>query len=165
MKTTNNVQKTENKKFEKPVSKFFAVVLSLVLISLTVSANGFWKQLLTNNTFGKMAALMVDQENENKELLVFASPATIEHTAETNRPAFAFYIEPAREKSLEIENWMTNETYFGSATSISDQVEQEKPLEIESWMIDNNNFNKPAAESEPALEIEVWMLEENVWNN
>jgi hypothetical protein len=164
MKTTNNVQKTENKKIERPVSKFFAVVLSLVLISLTVSANGFWKQLLTNNTFGKMAVLMVDQENENKELLAFVSPATIEHTAEINRPVSAFYIEPAQEKSLEIENWMTDETYFGS-TILSYQVEREEPLEIESWMIDNNKFNKPAADNEPALKIEAWMLDENVWNN
>ena len=41
------------------------------------------------------------------------------------------------------------------------RLNREKPLEIESWMIDNNNFNKPAAESEPALEIEAWMLDEN----
>jgi hypothetical protein len=63
MRTTNKVQKTEN----RPISKTLAIVISLVLISFTVSAQGFWKQLLVNNTYGKMAELMVEQKNADDQ--------------------------------------------------------------------------------------------------
>ncbi len=63
MRTTNNIQKTENKPIKKTISKMFAIIISLVLISFTVSAQGFWKQILVNNTYGKMAELMVEQKN------------------------------------------------------------------------------------------------------
>jgi hypothetical protein len=161
MKTTNNVQKTENRNFEKPANKFFAVVASLILISLTVSANGFWKQLLTNNTYGKMAVLMVDQENENKALLAYATSAKSSVEIKHATPAFNF--EPASEKSLEIENWMTNATYFNSQIlNESDAVE--KSLEIESWMLDVEKFSSDVT-AEPALETEAWMMDENFWKN
>jgi hypothetical protein len=166
MKTTNNAQKTENKKLENPVSKTFAVVLSLVLISLTVSANGFWKQLLVNNTYGKMATLMVDQQKENEALLAFSTQSAFAPASESTIATGLFGIETAKEKNLEIESWMTNETYFGS-NLMNNQVAQEKPFEIENWMIDNIYFNLPvvAAESEPALQTEAWMLDDKIWNN
>ena len=69
MRKPNNVQKTENKLIKKTISKTFAIVVSLVLISFTVSAQGFWKQILVNNTYGKMAQLMVEQKNADDQLL------------------------------------------------------------------------------------------------
>lgn len=69
MRTTKNVQKTESKAIKKTISKTFAIVISLVLISFTVSAQGFWKHLLVNNTYGKMAELMVEQKNADEKLL------------------------------------------------------------------------------------------------
>lgn len=69
MRTTNNIQKRENKPIKKTISKTFAIVISLVLISFTVSAQGFWKHLLVNNTYGKMAELMVEQKDAEDLLL------------------------------------------------------------------------------------------------
>jgi len=69
MRKTNNAQKTENKLIKKTISKTFAIVVSLVLISFTVSAQGFWKQILVNNTYGKMAQLMVEQKIADDQLL------------------------------------------------------------------------------------------------
>ena len=69
MKTKNKIQKTENRKVENPIGKTLAVIFCLVLISITVSANDFWKQILINNTFGKMAILMVNQETTNQPAL------------------------------------------------------------------------------------------------
>ena len=69
MRKTNNVRKTENKQIKKTISKAFAIVVSLVLISFTVSAQGFWKQILVNNTYGMMAELMVEQKNADDQLL------------------------------------------------------------------------------------------------
>lgn len=164
MKTTNIDQETENKKIENPVSKTFAVVLSLVLISFTVSANGFWKQLLVNNTFGKMAILMVDQENENTRFLTYASPVASSTDARSSIDAFV--IKSAPENNLKIESWMTKEALFG-ANALTDQACKEQPLKIENWMMDNSSFAVPviSTEKEPALKLEAWMMDENRWTN
>jgi len=166
MKTTNNAQKTENKKIENPVSKTFAVVLSLVLISFTVSANGFWKHLLVNNTYGKMATLMVDQQKGHEKLLAYAAPITVARSAEISSTANLFMLETAKEQSLEIESWMADETYFVSNV-VTNPVEPEESLTVEAWMTDSSLFNNPAndTESEPAMETEAWMLDKNIWTN
>lgn len=166
MKTTNNAQKTENKKLENPVSKTFAVVLSLVLISLTVSANGFWKQLLVNNTYGKMATLMVDQQKEQEELLAYTAPEAVAHSAEVSATANLSALQTAKEKSLEIEGWMTDETYFVS-NGFTNLVETEESLQIEDWMTDNSLFSNAVndIESEPAMVTEAWMLDTYIWIN
>ena len=56
MKTTNNVQKA--------ILRSGAVVISFVLISFTVSAQEFWKKLLTNSSFNEIALAMVETSNE-----------------------------------------------------------------------------------------------------
>jgi hypothetical protein len=80
MRTTNNIQKTENKPIKKTISKAPAIVISFILISFTVSAQVFWKQILVNNTDGKMAELMVEQKNADDQLLKGTAPA-LETTA------------------------------------------------------------------------------------
>ena len=164
MKTTNNVQKTENKKFENPYVKTLAVVLSFVLISLTVSANGYWKQLLVNNTFGKMAIQMVSQEND--ELLASASEISAAHSSEVKSNAVNFLFETAKDNNLEVENWMTRDSYFSSIV-YTDQVALDEPLKVEGWMVNNPNFLAPAiaTENEPSLTVENWMTSESIWGN
>ncbi len=164
MKTTDNAQKTENKKISNSVSKIFAVVLSLGLISLTVSANGFWKQLLVNNTYGKMAILMVDQEKANNEILADASTLSNNHSTDATGASNYFFNETAKEQKLGIESWMTNETNLG-ANAFTDQVGYEKPLVIENWMIENQLFNNQpvATEKDPLLTVESWMTDESKW--
>lgn len=166
MKTSNNAQKTENQKFEKPVSKTFAVVLSLVLISLTVTANGLWKHLPVNTTYGKMASLMVDQEKNNNELLTITDLTGMEQFTEGWAASNEFVFETATDKKLELESWMTDASYFGS-TVFTDQISEEEVLEIEDWMIDNPYFVVTISpdEKEPVLELEAWMLDDKLWNN
>lgn len=162
MKTTNNAQKTGNSKFENPASKTAAVILSLVLISFTVSANGFWKQLLVNNTFGKMAVLMVDQENS--ELLAHAAPEPAAHTLQATGISNNFFVETAKENSLSIESWMTKDTNFGKC-QLTDRAEAETSLRLENWMVSNPYFNASVVqtENEPVLKLEAWMTDENRW--
>jgi len=78
-----------------------AIVLSLVLISFTVSAQGFWKQILTNNTYGKMAELMVEQKNAEDQLMNANA-----YSSETKIAQPVIHSETAQE--------MTFENYFGS---------------------------------------------------
>ena len=101
MRTTNNIQKTENRPIKKTISKTFAIIVSLVLISFTVSAQGFWKHLLVNNTYGKMAELMVEQKNADDQLL--KSGVQLPKTIVT-RPVI----------TTETELPMAFEIYFGS---------------------------------------------------
>lgn len=129
MKTTNNAQKTENRKFENPVSKTFIVVLSLVLFSMSVNASGFWKKLLVNNTFGEMT---------------FSSKAV--------STSNAFFTEPAKEKGLETENLMNS-----SDKTNNEAGRAESALQIEAW-INNMEYNtKEFVDAEMSLEFESWM--------
>jgi hypothetical protein len=156
MKTINHVQKTENRNPKNTTSKTFAVVASLVLISLTVSANGFWKQILVNNAYGKMAVLMVKQTNNP------ASPLLNQPSAGISSNAWLF--ETTKERELPVESWMTSNKYFSSSTR-SEQLSPENTLEIESWMPDNPYFSNSTAEAEnePALPIENWMTDPTIW--
>jgi hypothetical protein len=121
MRTTNNVQKTENKQIQKTISKTLAIVLSLVLISFTVSAQGFWKQILTNNTYGKMAELMVEQKNADDQLLNANA-----HSSETRIAKPVIHSETAQE--------MTFENYFGSQW-ITNQNVMKAPVQP-GWRLD-----------------------------
>jgi len=121
MRTTNNVQKTENKQLKKTISKTFAIIISLVLISFTVSAQGFWKQILTNNTYGKMAELMVEQKNADDQLL-----KTNAHPSEIRIAKPVILSEKTQE--------MTFENYFSSQW-ITNQNVIKAPVQI-GWRLD-----------------------------
>lgn len=123
MRTTNNLQKTGNKPITKTIKKTFAIVISLVLISFTVSAQGFWKHLLVNNTYGKMAELMVEQKNADDQLLKSNS-----HSSETN-VAMPFI-------TTETAPQMTFESYFGSDW-IANQNIMKTPERID-WRLDES---------------------------
>ena len=116
MRTTNKVQKTENKPIAKTISKTLAIVISLVLISFTVSAQGFWKQILVNNTYGKMAELMVEQKNADDQLL-----KTNAHFSEFRIAKPVILSEKTQETTFE--------NYFGSQWTTNQNV-MKTPIQI-----------------------------------
>ena len=117
MKTKNNVQKA--------ASKTLAVVVSLGLISFTVNAQEFWKSILENNSFNTIAMAMVERNNT----------ASAKTTNEATTAAAA-YMEEETEEEMELEEWMTSESFFSNATATT--AETESPLELEDWMTDEN---------------------------
>jgi hypothetical protein len=125
MRTTSKVQKTENKPITKTISKTLAIVLSLVLISFTVSAQGFWKQILVNNTYGKMAELMVEQKNADDQL--FKANA---HSPETKVAMPVMHTGTATQ--------MTFECYFGSQWGESQNITKAHAPLID-WRLDESN--------------------------
>jgi len=143
--TTNNVQKTENKKTETTKMKSFAVVIGLVLISISVSAGGFFKTQL------------IGQEKE--QLLAYTTLSEVNHSSN------AFFLETSVEKSLELESWMTDVTYFGSQMN-DFAVETEESMSVEDWMLTDQNFSGTAIpnENDSELQVEAWMLDELIWN-
>jgi len=152
MKTTNNVQKTENGKLENSAITTLVLAISLVLISITGSAN-----VLKNH-------LEVNQGHE--EMIGYAYLAPVVHSTEVVINANDFLFETSAEKNLEIESWMTNEKYFGSKMS-DPEVELEAPLIMEDWMLANQIFSGKTnnTEGDSALKVEDWMVDKSIWGN
>ncbi|MBL7967256.1 MAG: hypothetical protein JNK09_09655 [Prolixibacteraceae bacterium] len=161
MKTTNNAQKTENTQVRTVVLRGAAVIFSIVLLSWTVTAQDFWKELLTNNTYGKMAMLMVSQPSESSKVDDLFE--AVEADLKANVSFTAEVTAAETEQSLEIESWMTNENLFNAKTDFL-TTEAEKELVVEGWMTESKYFTSNAFEAnvdaEPALEIEGWMLQD-----
>lgn len=141
MKTKNNVQKT--------ILRSAAVVVSFVLISLTVSAQDFWKRLIENSSFNDIAMAMVAAPSETK--LISAPGKNLEAT----------YFENELESELELESWMTDYTRFNVEFRYEEEIETE--FNIEDWMMDANVFQSEK-ELESSLELEAWMMSEKVWS-
>jgi len=143
MKTTNNVQKA--------ILKSLTVGMSLVLISITINAQDFWKSVLENNSLNEIALAMVGtSENETASKKLGTSDVEF----------FAAYIEEETEKPMELEPWMTNDFSAGSYFFL--QEETEAPLNLKGWMTSDNHFYAPAFTVETAveesLELEDWMI-------
>jgi len=73
-------------------------------------------------------------------------------------------LEVETEDALEVEEWMLDETNFGTFLHIEEATEE--VLEIEDWMYDENVFspNPVMEEFDAPLELEKWMTAESVWN-
>ena len=141
MKTKNNVQKT--------ILRSIAVIVSFVLISFTVSAQDFWKKLLENSSFNEIALAMVETSKESTD-----SETT---TANFNSALLESEIEP----TLEMEDWMNDENFFGVFEfEIANELEND--LMLQGWMLDENLFQVEQNEEMP-LELEAWMTSENAW--
>ena len=141
MKTKNNVQKT--------ILRSVAVIVSFVLISFTVSAQDFWKKLLENSSFNEIALAMVETSKESTD-----SETT---TANFNSALLESEIEP----TLEMEDWMNDENFFGVFEfEIANELEND--LMLQGWMLDENLFQVEQNEEMP-LELEAWMTSEEAW--
>ena len=90
MKTINKVQKI--------AQKTVAVVVSIILISFTVSAQDFWKELVLTNQFEQIALAFVDNTTSSKKVSI-----------NENSTRFLEFYEEAVEEELELENWMIEE--------------------------------------------------------
>ncbi|WP_321367968.1 hypothetical protein [uncultured Draconibacterium sp.] len=176
MKTTNNVQKA--------ITKSLAVIISLVLISITVNAQDFWRTVMENNSFSQIAMAMTDNNEASSasvdatttDLSAYAAYATVdaEEALEVENWMIAennFFttvnVETEIEEALEVENWMTNESLFDGMASYF-KVETEEALEVEDWMQNTDYFGVMSVdveeETEGGLEVEAWMTNSEIWN-
>lgn len=142
MKTKNNVQKT--------ILSTGAVIMSLVLISFTVTAQDFWKAVITNSSFNQIALAMAETNSKPAD----KAPAG-------NNNSAAVYLSNEADEALNIEKWMTDATHFDNSTmNIEEEVENQMP--VETWMFDNTKFEDVNSTEEP-LVIEDWMISEKTW--
>ncbi|NQU85904.1 MAG: hypothetical protein HQ541_09105 [Mariniphaga sp.] len=133
MKTKNNVQKT--------FLRTIAVIVSFVLLSLTVTAQGYWKQLLINNSFNHIASALIDNQSDS-----ISEEAGVE---------LADYFYNEEENSLQLESWMSDSNFSNFWVSSTDL--SESSLEIEDWML-NSNLTYAENTVEESLELEPWMI-------
>jgi predicted naringenin-chalcone synthase len=146
-KKTAKAMKTTN--FRKAAMRSAAVVVSFVLVSITVSAQEFWKKVLTHSSFNEIALALV--ESPEKE-----APAN-----ENTESAFWVAFDKAFDPALELEGWMTSENYFGT-TTFGLEPQADVPLKIENWMLDKNLFSSREVQ-EKLLELENWMTSADFW--
>jgi len=149
MKTKNNVQKA--------ISKSLAVIISLVLVSLTVNAQEFWDNVLKNNSFTHIAMVMT---NENSDASHFETDLS------GSAATFSELFIPEAEPALELENWMTDDALFTGWMGML-EPEAEPALQLEGWMTDANSFGIKTItveqENDAALQLESWMVNGKVW--
>lgn len=143
MKTKSNVQKT--------VLRTAAVLVSFVLISFTVAAQGFWKTVLTNSSFNQIALAMVE-----------TSEISDDAVSESGNTGTTYFIEKVYDDKLTIEDWMIDENTFSANFAL--QTETENELQVEEWMMNDKLF-LGEENTESPLALESWMMNENVWNN
>lgn len=127
-----------------------AVVVSFVLVSITVSAQEFWKKVLTHSSFNEIALAMV--ETSEKE-----SPVN-----ENSENAFWYAFDKAFDPALELEGWMTSENYF-LTNAVGLENDTEAPLALENWMLDESLFYTHDVQEEP-LALESWMTSADFWS-
>ena len=132
--------------FRKAAVRSAAVVVSFILISFTISAQEFWKKLLTNSSFNEIAIAMVETSKSESNSKTF--------DADWKRFDMAF--DPA----LELEGWMSNEEHFG-VNVLHHEEELDPPFYGENGLL---YLNIIVDASEP-LELEAWMLHSGVWMN
>jgi len=151
MKTRNNQTGNRNNRFTQVLLRAAAVLVSVVLLSFTVSAQDLWKELLTYNSFGKVALIMVDDSNLNSEKPAPAATTEFVVNEEADAPAA-------------IQEWMSSDSYFHNYADFN-EVATDEPAEIENWMTDASYFNgRFAAEPEKELELQAWMCDSNFFN-
>ena len=167
MKTKNNIQKTVKSQMRKMVLRGSAVIVSLVLLSWSVSAQDFWKHFFAENSFGNIALLMNGQTSEFEKADALADVILTEINSTKAISAESFTMEAETEKGLEVESWMTNETFFSNNFKVAEEMD--KDLKLEGWMIRATNsgaaMNTIQDETEQTLKVEDWMINEANFNS
>ncbi len=148
-KKTEKAMKTKTN-FRKAAMRSVAVIVSFVLVSFTVSAQEFWKKVLTQSSFNEIAIAMVETSSKEKV------PANSKNEASN-----WYYFDKAFDPALELEGWMTSENYF-ETTVFSLENEVENSLIVEDWMLNENLFYSYEAQEEP-LKLESWMTSADFW--
>lgn len=71
------------------------------------------------------------------------------------------------EETLELENWMINNSYWETETNFFIKQATEENMKLEGWMTNKNTWEVNSTvnlEAETELVIENWMTNENIWN-
>jgi hypothetical protein len=178
MKTKNNAQEKVNGQVTRMIFRAVTVIISVVLISWTVSAQNFWEQVLTNQSSVNVAMQAFENPFElnsnnstvNANEIKEAAPATnlVDATFESLEAELKFEVEeynPAdfveEELSTETENYLNanTETNFEAVeATLENQVQKYNAADLVEAELSSQaeNFMSTASESNfEAIEIEL----------
>jgi len=65
------------------------------------------------------------------------------------------------ETNMELENWMTSEETWKLNNSFVEETES--GMELESWMTSEGTWNLSNVYNDAELKVEKWMINNNVW--
>ncbi len=87
--------------------------------------------------------------------------------AEGTEKTFSIY--ESIETTIQLENWMTDETIWGTNFNNIEEFYQETEtgIELENWMTNSETWNLDFnyfEEKETGLELESWMTNAETWN-
>lgn len=107
-----------------------AIIISYVFIfSLSVRSQVAGDESLKRGALDKYAVASITEAAD--------IPKLNEFDEKTENPIF---YELESDKPLEIENWMTDDAYFGAYNSLF-KIEKEPEMELEDWMMDESHFS------------------------
>lgn len=141
-----------------------AIIISFILISFTVSAQGFWKQLLTESSLSNVAMIMAGDTSMNHSKAAVNTSSSFERT--TGEKTFFSSIEMEEDEPLNLESWMTSDSFLGQSNyTITPEVDP--TLDIEDWMINSKYFKNVSSsietETDKELKLEDWMVNDSLW--
>ena len=101
-------------------------------------------------TFSKLTAV-----------IIFAFILLAGNVRAEGKDVTASSLENMTETSLQLENWMTDKTFWNINSTTTIAVEAEAGLEMESWMTNNSAWEVNQAETN--LQLEDWMTNDSTW--
>jgi len=101
-------------------------------------------------TFNKLAAVVI-----------FAFILLAGNVRAEGKDVTASSLENITETSLQLENWMTNKTFWNITGTLTIAVEAEAGLEMENWMTNDSAWEVNQAEVN--LQLEDWMTNDSTW--
>jgi hypothetical protein len=129
MKTQNNNQESSNSQVSKMTLRTSVVLVSVVLISLSVSAQDLWNELSNAMAYGKMTLTLDEQSAETKNADIAIDAITSELTVQLNNNSESFS-DLSKESSANVENEMNNDHFISNAEL---QTAESVDAEIEKY--------------------------------
>ena len=155
MKT--NLTNSNTSKFKATFLRLTAIFVSIVLLSFTVSAQEFWKTVLTHNSINDIAAVLVEKPAAKTSAVIIPANSNSSTEVTITLPVY----EVVEEEVLEIEDWMLDNGFF-NRFGVEEIIETEQPLKLEPWMQNEKHFSTDT-EFEKRLQLQPWMTDENFW--
>ena len=160
MKTTSNAPKTRLNQLKKMITRNSAVIVCLVFIGGSLSAQDFWKQIQSGSKTEQLVTSSVQRPFEttktNAAILSIETKSALEIDVLLNNNEYKPEAFVAAEMAVEAENLKNSSDETGTKA-----IEAESALQIDLLMNNSKYEAKKYVEAEMAVEIELLNTDDN----
>lgn len=169
MKTQNNNQETSRSQVSKMTLRTSMVLVSVVLISLSVSAQDLWKELSNTLAYGKMILTLDEQSAETKNADDAIEVLNSELTVQLNNSKS--FTKTATEASADVEYERSNESFIMNAelqtaesadieiakyaTRLMNTVEKEESNTLDNEMSNESFFQDAELQTAKGVDAQI----------